>query len=162
MSCATDIHKPITHRAAQAPFHPFSVFLHFRFTGCPWVWWRRGQIGACHVPSSPFSGTLFCLQQGGRRLTGRHQSHWLCHIFFPPPKKKSDGVIWNPACSLESLSHTCSGQQHLSPALVSSWDGCAMPPALQVNIPAGRQPSEHHRHQQNPIPGGALCRCAGS
>lgn len=161
MSCATEIHKQILRRAAWAPFHlPFSAFLHLRFTGCPCVWWRRGQIGACRVPSSSFSSTSFCLQQGGRRRTGRHQSCRLCHIFFPPNQKRSVGVIWRPAHSLRSLSHTQKGQQHLS---LCPWSPLrAVPQALQVNIPAGHQPSERRRFQQNPIPTGDVSQHAGS
>lgn len=71
----------------------------------------------------------------------------------PPNQKRSVGVIWSPAHSLRSLSHTQKGQQHLP---LCPWSPLrAMPPALQVNIPAGQQPSEHCRFQQNPIPTGA-------
>lgn len=150
MSCATEIHKPILYRAAWAPFHhPFSAFQRLRFTGCPCVWWRRGQIGACRVPSSSFSSTSFCLQQGGRRRTGRHQSCRLCHIFFPPTKKEvlasfgaqptASGLSPTPGkgsstfpCALGVLSGRCHEPSKRASLRVSTADPGKTPSPLQT------------------------------
>lgn len=104
--------------------------------------------------------TFFLIQQhiilpaAGGKETDRQASKLLAlSHFLPPNQKRSVGVIWSPAHSLRSLSHTQKWQQHLS---LCPWSPLrAMPPALQANIPAGQQLSEHGRFQQNPIPTGA-------
>lgn len=101
-------------------------------------------------PFFPIQRHIILPAAGGTETDGQASKPPALSHFLPPSQKKSNGVIWSPARSLESLPHTRSGRQHLSPALVSSWGGRVMPPALQVNVPAGRQPSEHHRHQQTP------------
>ena len=92
---------------------------------------------------------------------GRHQSHWLCHIFFPPPKKGWRHLEPSPQPQV-SLLHPKWAAAPFPRPLVSSQGGRVMLQALQVNIPVGRQPSEHHRCRQNAVPGGDVCRHAGS
>lgn len=113
------------------------------------------------------SCTFFLIQQhiilpaaGGKETDGQASKLPALSHFLPPNQKSSLGVIWSPAHSLRSLSHTQKGQQHLS---LCPWSPLrAMPRALQENIPAGHQPSERHRSQQNPIPTGDVSQRAGS
>lgn len=56
MSCATEIHKPITYRAAWAPFHPFSVLFAFQ------IYW----MSLCSVEKRAnwsLSSTFFPIQR---------------------------------------------------------------------------------------------------
>lgn len=140
MSCATEIHKPITYCAARAPFHPLSVFLHFRVTGCPCVWWRRGQIGACHVSSSPFRHIVLPAA-GGKETDGQASKPPALSHFLPikktKQKKKPKKVIAPAGAQPTAL--------HLSPAPEMS--SSTFPQALSLLSgqmhDATSPPSEH-------------------
>lgn len=97
------------------------------------------------------SCTFFLIQQhiilpaaGGKETDGQASKPPALSHFLPPNQKRSVGVIWSPAHSLRSLSHTQKGQQHLS---LCPWSSLrAMPRALRVNIPAGEIPAKSHPH----------------